>query len=276
MYQDFYLLKEKPFNVTADPDFFFQSPSHQEAIASLRYGVAARKGIMLVTGEIGTGKTTLCRRLVRELDGSNRFAIIFNPKCSDAQLLQMILQDLGINPKQRNQFGYINALNHFLIEQYRAGNNVIILIDEAQHLSVNQLEQVRLLSNLETEKDKLLQILLIGQPELQQKLQLPALRQLRQRITIHYELTALTAQDVGNYIRHRLEQAANPLANGVAVTFSEQAVRKLYAYSQGSPRTINILCDLALLAGFAAEKRVIDEYMIDNCAKEVIYCEHNL
>ncbi len=276
MYQDFYLLKENPFNVTADPDFFFQSRSHHEAIQSLRYGVSARKGIMVVTGEIGTGKTTLCRRLVRELDGGNRFALIFNPKCSDAQLLQMILQDLGVKVKQRNQFGYITALNYFLIEQYSAGNNVIILIDEAQHLSVNQLEQVRLLSNLETEKDKLLQILLIGQPELHQKLQLPELRQLRQRVTIHYELTALTAEDVGRYIRHRLLQATHPLANGEVVTFSDEAVAKLYAYSKGSPRTINILCDRALLAGFAAEKRVIDEYIIDNCAKEVIYCEHNL
>jgi general secretion pathway protein A len=188
----------------------------------------------------------------------------------------MIVSDLGIITKQRNKFGLIHALNNFLISESDKGNNIVLIIDEAQNLSVSQLEQIRLLSNLETEKDKLLQIILVGQPELSEKLHLNSLRQLRQRIAVYYNLKPLDKADLNQYIHHRILIAA--IKEGIAdhPIFTEQAVERIYHYTQGSPRTINILCDRALVAGFAAEKRSIDETIIQHCAREVMYFEHNL
>lgn len=276
MYHEFYSLKETPFNVTADPDFFFSSKSHTEAISSLLYGIDQRKGILVITGEVGTGKTTLCKKLLSQATENSQFALILNPKFSELQLLQMILHDLGIHSKQKNKFMLIKELNTFLISAANKGQNVILIIDEAQNLSVTQLEQIRLLSNLETEKEKLLQIVLIGQPELYHKLQLPALRQLRQRIAIHYHLKPLEKHDIRNYIYHRIQKAAHTPQFASSISFSEQAIDSIFHITKGSPRSINLLCDRALVAGYVADTRAIDDTMIKDCAKEVMYFEHHL
>lgn len=276
MYHDFYRLKENPFNMTADPDFFFSSKFHSEAISSLLYGINQRKGILVITGEIGTGKTTLTRQLLRQTDYHTKFALILNPKFSDLQLLQMIVHDLGIVTDQKNKFGLTQALNEFLMAESVKGNNVVLIIDEAQNLSIGQLEQIRLLSNLETEKEKLLQIVLIGQPELYSKLQVSALRQLRQRIAVYYHLRPLEKPDIKKYIQHRLAKATLHEAVVRQLNFTEQAIDTIYQYTQGTPRTINIVCDRALMAGFVAETSSIDQHIIENCIKEVMYFEHHL
>jgi general secretion pathway protein A len=275
MYTDFYQMKESPFNTTADPEFFFSSKIHSEAIANLIYGIEQRKGVLVVTGEIGTGKTTLCRKIFKLSTKKIKFALILNPRCSELELLQMIVHDLGMSTENKNKYSLIQSLNEFLIEESIQGNNIVVLIDEAQHLSIKQLEQVRLLSNLETEKDKLLQIILVGQPELDITLEKPELRQLRQRVVVHYHVRALEKEDIKNYIYHRIAKAALPAENSKKVNFTDSAIEKIYHYTKGSPRTINILCDRALLAGFVAETYSIDEGIIDNCAKEILYCEYN-
>lgn len=189
-------------------------------------------------------------------------------------MLQMIVRDLGIQPKTNNKIGLMQALNEFLIQKTNLDHNVVLIIDEAQNFTVNQLEQVRLLSNLETEKEKLLQILLVGQPELHQKLQLPALRQLRQRIAIYFSLKPLNKQEITGYIEHRINLAIQTPYLKQKVQFTENAINSIYHFTQGSPRTINMICDRALLAGFVADTRIIDHHIIEDCAKEVLYCEH--
>jgi len=274
MYHDYYQLKENPFNVTADPDFFFSSKSHSEAIANLIYGIEQRKGILVVTGEIGTGKTTLCRKILRLSTKNIKFALILNPRCSELQLLRMIVHDLGITIKSQNKYGLVHALNEYLIKESCQGNNIVVVIDEAQHLSVKQLEQVRLLSNLETEKEKLVQIILVGQPELYKKLHLPELRQLCQRIAVHFRVQPLKKEDIKDYVQHRITKAALNSDQSREIIFTNEAIERIFHYTSGSPRTINILCDRALLAGFVAETFSIDQYIIESCAKEILYCEH--
>jgi len=276
MYFDYYQLKENPFNVTADPDFFFASQCHTEAISNLIYGIDQRKGILVITGEVGTGKTTLCRKLLVELFENIKFAFILNPNFSEIELLQMILADLGIKTKAQTKSDLIQVFNQFLISETMKGNNIVLIIDEAQNLSVEQLEQIRLLSNLETDKEKLLQIVLVGQPELQEKLLLPELRQLRQRISVHFKLHPLNKVDISDYIHYRILKAAIREGIHSHPVFTDLAVEKIYHFTKGSPRTINILCDRALLYGFSTNKRSIDETIIQRCAKEVLYFEHNL
>lgn len=270
MYHDFYQLKENPFNVTADPDFYFSSKSHSEALSHLLYGIEERKGILAITGEVGTGKTMLCRRILQLAHKKTKFALILNPNYSELELLQMIVHDFGVRTKERDKFGLIYALNGFLIKESNKGNNVVIIIDEAQNLSVSQLEQVRLLSNLETEKDKLLQIILVGQPELFDKLHLSELRQLRQRIAVHFHIQPLEKSDIRSYIYHRLTKVIRNEYWLKNIIFTEEAINRVYHYSKGSPRTINKLCDRALLAGFVAETYTINEFLIESCAKEAI------
>lgn len=267
MYTNYYQLNESPFNITSDPSFFFGSSVHEEAFSNILYGIIARKGILVLTGEIGTGKTTLCRALLNRLDERVKTAFILNPSFSDVELLQLILRDLGIaDHKTSNKLELIETLNTFLLEQSGQGNNVAIIIDEAQTLNVKQLEEVRLLSNLETEKHKLLQILLVGQPELFDTLKLPELRQLNQRVSVRYNITPLALDEVKNYIQHRLKTAGS-LSR---IQFTDEAYESVYRYSNGVPRLINVICDRALLAGFVKDSFSIDANLIHQAAREVI------
>ncbi len=265
MYKEFYDLKESPFSVTSDPAFFFSSTRHSEAFSHLIYGVEQRKGILVITGEIGTGKTTLCRTLLNRLDNKTKTAFILNPNFSEVQLLQLIIKDLGIVTNKQGKAHLIDALNQFLIEETSRGNNVVLIIDEAQNLKERQLEQVRLLSNLETEKEKLLQIILVGQPELGEKLKLKSLRQLNQRVTVRYHILPLDKSELKDYIYHRLKVAGA----SDHLAFTSEAIEEIYLYSGGTPRLVNIICDRALLAGYVLETFTIDYNVIKKCIEEV-------
>jgi len=265
MYCEFYGLKEKPFNVTADPAFFFLSRRHKEALSHMVYGIHQRKGILVITGEIGTGKTTLCRVLLNSLDRKIKSAFILNPNFSSLELLHIIVEDFGIAPKRKSKVFLISDLNKFLLKESQQSHNVVLIIDESQNLDPEQLEQIRLLSNLETAKEKLLQIILVGQPELKEKLGLPNLKQLNQRIAVKYHILPLDQDEVLDYINHRLKVAGS----NENIEFTKDAVEKIYGYSKGVPRIINIVCDRALLAAFVEEKKDIGSPIIKQCLKEI-------
>ena len=266
MYCKFYGLNERPFNVTSDPEFFFLSARHKEALAHLHYGVSQRKGIVVLTGEIGTGKTTICRFFINELPKNVRTALILNPHFSEIQLLEAIVRDFGIRTNNKNRLGLVRELNSFLLNESGCGNNVVLIIDEAQNLKPALLEQIRLLSNLETEKEKLLQVILVGQPELNTRLNLYELRQLRQRIMVRYHILPLERTEIRDYLRHRLGIAG---LTGEAIEFSEEAIMAIADFSCGTPRLINMICDRALLAGFSVEARKIDQQIINRCLEEL-------
>ena len=268
MYDTFYALRQKPFSVTSNPSFLFLSRRHKEALAHLTYGIRERVGFIEITGEVGTGKTTLCRALLNQLDEKTKTAFIFNSNVSEMQLMQTIIDDLGIptDKKSKSKGALFSELNRFLIDQLALDNNVVLIIDEAQNLSLKLLEQVRMLSNLESENEKLLQIVLVGQPELRDKLNLPVLRQLRQRIAVRYHIEALERGEVPLYISHRLMLAG---ANGAAPVFEDSAIDEIYRYSGGIPRLINMVCNKALLTGFVMEKRSIDGDMIKQSIQEL-------
>ncbi|MBU1125579.1 MAG: AAA family ATPase [Candidatus Omnitrophica bacterium] len=269
MYCQFYGLKERPFNITSDPAFFFFSRKHQDALSHLLYGASQRKGIIVLTGEVGTGKTTICRYFLNQLGKNVKTAFILNPFLPEAQLLEAIVKDFGLKTQGRNKVVLIAELNAFLLRESEEGNNVILIIDEAQSLKPVLLEQIRLLSNLETEKDKLLQVILVGQPELNQRLNLFDLRQLRQRIMVRYHISPLDEDEVQNYINHRLHVAG--LVH--SIHFTSDALESINKFSGGTPRLINMLCDRALLAGFVAETHSIDLGIIRRCIEELdSYC----
>lgn len=265
MYLGFYNLKEKPFSVTSDPNFLYLSRKHREAISHMQYGIEERMGFLEITGEIGTGKTTVSKALLNTLDEHTKTAFILNSNLSEMQLMEAIVSDFGIQLKNKNKITMLNELNRFLLEQLKRNNNAVLIIDEAQNLKPSMLEQIRLLSNLETEKEKLLQIILVGQPELKEKLASPELAQLRQRIAIRYHMLPLDKDEVEAYICHRLN-VAGFTGEGL---FSEDALREIYRFSSGVPRLINIICDKALLAGFVSETRLISGDMIKRCAREI-------
>ncbi len=267
MYESFYALKQKPFAITANPSFLYFSRMHREVLAFLTYGIKERVGFIEITGEVGTGKTTICRALLNRLDEKTKTAFIFNSNLTELQLMQTIIEDLGIKTKKKNRIDLFDELNQFLIEQLAQNNNVVLIIDEAQNLSSQLLEQIRMLSNLEAENEKLLQIVLVGQPELREKLKSPTLRQLRQRIAVRYHLEALAQEEVPLYIAHRLQTAG--ATNGASPLFNEKAVKEIYQYSGGIPRLINILCDKALLLGYVIEKRCIDLEIIKRSISEI-------
>ena len=247
MYNKFFGFKEKPFKLVPNPEYLFLSKSHEEALAHLAYAISQGDGFMEITGEVGTGKTTLCRVFLENLDKSIEAAYIFNPKLDALQLLKAINDELGIDSSPDNTKDLIDKLNVFLIEKKAAGHKVLLLIDEAQNLSLEVLEQLRLLSNLETTQEKLLQIILVGQPELGDMLSSHQLRQLGQRININCQLSPLTYDETRDYIRHRIALASHR----AGPPFEKASYRAIYEYSRGIPRLINIACDRALLNAFS-------------------------
>lgn len=259
MYLAFYGLREAPFSPTPDPRFLFQSARHREALAQLVYGVRERKGFIVLTGEVGTGKTTLLRSLLERLDAATPVAYVHNPALGVDELLEYVLHDWGVKAVGDSRARRLIALNEFLIEEHRQGRAPVLVIDEAQNLPVEALEAIRMLSNFETADRKLIQILLVGQPELRQTLARPELRQLRQRIALRCHLGPLTPEETRLYIRHRLRVAG---AADVGI-FSDGAVQRIVDYTGGVPRLINIVCDHCLLAGYADSKRRVDARMVD-------------
>lgn len=264
MYESFFGLKEPPFNVTPDPRFIYFSRHHLEALSALLYGIESRRGFIEITGEIGAGKTTLCRTLLKEIQGRAHSAFIFNPRLSEMEILQVIVEDLGVVPNGRRRKDYFDSLNRFLLQELEKGNNAVLIIDEAQNLSPRALEQIRLLSNLETTREKLLQIVLVGQPELRALLARPELAQLRQRITVRYHLPALSLEETGKYIAHRLR-----VAGSEERLFTPEAVERIYERSNGIPRLINVLADRALLGAFAKGIRIVETALVEEAQADL-------
>ena len=260
MYAAYFGLKENPFNLSPEPRYLFLSQQHLDALNCLIYGIKEKKGFVLISGGIGLGKTTICRSLLSSLDDSVETALIFNTAISDLDLLETVLGEYGIaiKSKSKTKKNYIDALNDFLLQNFATGKTAVLLIDEAQNLSHLVLEQIRMLSNLETESEKLIQIILIGQPELADTLMLPALRQLNERITVRYELKPLSLLEVREYIQHRLIVAQGP----GSLKFTSGAFNLIYKFSEGIPRRINALCDRALLIAYTKNTSKIDRRIV--------------
>ncbi|HET6418608.1 MAG TPA: AAA family ATPase [Geobacteraceae bacterium] len=266
MYRAFYGFSEKPFNVTPNPAFIYFSRTHQEAFAHLLYGINGHVGFMAITGEVGTGKTTVLRTLLGQLDGKNyRTALIFNPSLSSAGLMQAINREFGIPHTGLNNEELLDELNRFLLERNADGDTVVLVIDEAQNLKQEVLEQIRLISNLETERDKLIQIILAGQPELEQLLERHELRQLNQRIAVRFRLSGMDFEDTVDYVNHRLSVAGG----GNGVSFATAALGRVFRFSGGVPRLINLVCDRALLAGYARGQRQITSRLAAVAVKDL-------
>ncbi len=265
MYEKFYGFSEKPFNITPDSKFFFPSAKHAEALNSLIYAINERKGFVVITGEIGAGKTTVCRTLLNKLGLNTRVALITNTHLTAKELIAEILEEFEIEHNGGTKQKLLSYLNGFLIRQLTQDTNIVLIIDEAQNLAPKVLEEVRMLSNLETEKEKLIQIILLGQPQLRAKLEDPKLEQFKQRITVYYHLRELTKEEAGEYITHRMKLVST---NGVADIFDRQALDSIYAYSRGIPRLINLVCDSALLSGYIYDTKSITEEIIGNVIKE--------
>src|SRR5438093_6183355 len=266
MYLNFYGLADRPFKTTPNPKFLYMSPGHREALAQLLYGTQERKGFIVLTGKVGTGKTTLLHTLCQRLNGQSAFSFVVNSTLRFDELLEYVLEDLGIAKGGDSRAQRLISLNNFLIERERAGQNTILIIDEAQNLDAATLEQIRLLSNFETPTNKLLQILLVGQPELKAKLHLPELQQLKQRIGLRCQIPPLTPGEARQYIRTRLRIAG---ASDLEV-FTDPAVNRITEYSGGIPRLVNIVGDHCLLFGYADQKRRIDRQTV---AQAIDYLE---
>lgn len=248
--QEFYGLKSSPFINASDPDIFFEGEAHNEALALLQYGIEERKGLLLITGEVGTGKTTLCKALIERLPETVRSSLVLNPYFSDIQLLLAIVEDFGLAPEKKNRLDIVKKLDSFLIELSLRGGNAVLLIDEAQNLKPRQLEQLRLLSNLETKHGKLLQIVLFGQPELKANLKRHELRQIYQRVAVKYDLRPLDLTEVKAYIDFRFQRSGNS-----DITIPAESLEVIFNFSKGIPRLVNLLCDRALLLGFVRKTK---------------------
>lgn len=266
MYLDFFQLKEFPFNVTPDPRFLFYSKRHQDAFDSLLYGITHHKGFIVLTGEVGCGKTTLCRSVLNSLPGTTHSVMILNPSLTAAQLIRAILLDLGLKPKGGSKLNHMNQLNTFLLDCLDKNETVAIIIDESQNLNLQLIEQLRMLSNLETDQHKLIQIILAGQPELKERLLQPELRQLRQRVMIHCDLAPLTLDETQQYIRHRLAVAA---IGKTDIVFENDAIKQIHERASGIPRQINTLCDRSLLSAYVRSDHTITSIDVRNALAEL-------
>jgi general secretion pathway protein A len=265
VYLEYYGLKEPPFNLTPNPRFLFYTPRHREAFNHLLYGIRERKGFVQLTGEVGAGKTTLCRAMLEQLGEKYATALILNPVLDSDQLVKAVAMEFGLNVKGLDRLETVAAINQFLLSLVEKGKDAVLIIDEAQDLTPELLEQVRLLSNLETDDRKLLQIVLMGQPELRDRLNDYSLRQLRQRITVRYHLPPLTRAEVRQYVQHRIHVSGG---NGVPY-FSFGAAWRIHQYSSGVPRIINALCDKCLLAGFVQQRERIDYRVVGMAIREL-------
>jgi len=265
MYTQYFNLKQQPFSIAPDPRYLFMSERHREALAHLLYGVGSGGGFVLLTGEIGAGKTTVCRCFMEQIPPGCRLAYIFNPKLTVEELLQTVCDEFGVAPEGASVKSYVDAVNSYLLESHAAGLNNVLVIDEAQNLSADVLEQLRLLTNLETSERKLLQIILIGQPELRQMLARPELEQLAQRVIARYHLGPLSEAEVGSYIQHRLAVAGA----GAAELFPRGLLRRIHQLSKGVPRRINLLCDRALLGAYVENRAQVNATILRRAAEEV-------
>ena len=257
MYEAFYGLKERPFNLIPDPDYLYLSPQHKLAKAYLEYGISQRVGFVLLTGEIGAGKTTLIKALIKSYSGNHRLGVLYQTSVGAEDLLELLLQEFEVRGRFTSRASRLAAFNQFLLTAYSRGEHVVLLVDEAQNLGPEALEELRLLSNLQAGKDPLLQVILVGQSGLREKLKRPALRQLAQRIAVHYHLRPLERLEAKEYILFRIHRA------GGSGIFTEAALDRIYEYTRGVPRRINAWCDLAMVAGFAEGRREIDADFID-------------
>ena len=265
MYKSFFGLKESPFRVNPDPRYLYLTKEIEEALAGLMYGIKTRKGFVTLIGEVGTGKTTLVNRLLDWLNQQQiRTAFIFNTRVNTTQLLEFVLAEFEIPCDSRSKSQQLMRLNHWLLERHQAGETVVLIIDEAQNLTYPVMEEIRLLTNLETATDKLLQIVLSGQQELDEKLKLPQLRQLRQRISVRCKTSPLTKEQTHEYIAERLRIAG---ANGQPI-FSPKAIDVIHKYSHGIPRVVNLLCEHALTGAYVEEQRPIEPPLVEEVARE--------
>lgn len=257
MYEDFYRLTERPFTLLPDPDFLYLGPQHKLAKAYLEYGITQRVGFVVLTGEVGTGKTTLIKALLREKERNLRLGVLYQTSVEAEDLLEFLLKEFEVRGHFQTRTARLGAFNQFLTSTYGRGEHVVLVVDEAQNLGPRALEELRLISNLQADKEPLLQIILVGQPGLRDRLRHPSLRQLAQRVAVHYHLRPLDHQECKEYIRFRLARA------GGSGIFTESALDKIYEYTQGVPRRINAWCDLALVAGFAEGRQELDGEFID-------------
>ena len=265
VYLEFYGLRQPPFDITPNPRFLFHSGKHREAFNHLLYGIRERKGFVQLTGEVGAGKTTLCRALLEHLDGNFSTALILNPVLNSDELMKAIATEYGLEVKGKDRLETIATISDFLLRQTLAGKETVLIIDEAQNLTEDLLEQVRLISNIETDDRKLLQIVLMGQPELRERLNDHGLRQLRQRITVRYHLNALAPDELAQYVQHRLMVSGS---HGIP-TFTKPALWRIYRYSKGLPRLINAVCDKALLAAYVEKSERINFRLAGRAIREL-------
>jgi general secretion pathway protein A len=265
VYLEFYGLKEPPFAITPNPRFLFFSGKHREALNHLLYGVRERKGFVQLTGEVGAGKTTICRSFLEQLGPGFSTALILNPVLDADHLIKAIAMEFGLEVQGHDRLETVSLINHFLLKECEHGRDVVLIIDEAQDLTDELLEQVRLLSNLETDDRKLLQIVLMGQPELRHRLNAHRLRQLRQRITVRFHLGPLSRYEISQYIQHRLHVSGG---RG-APFFTMPAIWRIHRYSGGIPRLVNAVCDKALLAGYVEQRDRIDWSTIGRAIREL-------
>jgi len=271
MYFEYYGLVKPPFEMTPDPSFLYLGEAHREGLATLVYGVKAGKGFVMLTGEVGTGKTTLLHALLGQLDSATKSAFIFNPRLTPLGFFRVLFEELDIKPRRNHKADYLLQLNEFLIERLGKNEKTLLIVDEAQTLSIEMLEEIRLLSNLETPRSKLIQIILVGQPELKEMLRRPELRQLRQRIALSHHLRPFDEEESRDYVEDRLRRAGH---TGGRI-FKRGALRALYQISGGTPRLLNVLCDSALLTGFTRDQKTVDAKMIREAARDLDIIEES-